>query len=124
MVSVTTSSTRVDTDVLEAAKAAGAVMSRSASQQLSHWARLGKQLEESNGLNPKAIARVLAGTARYDDLGEFDQAAVRAAWDEQIEDTIAHLNYEKQFSDRGESWAEADAEGNLVVRSGAEDVDG
>lgn len=124
MVSARTSSTRVDTDVLEAAKAAGALMGRSASQQLSHWARLGKQIEESNGLNPEAIARALAGSARYDDLGEFDQAGVRATWDEQIQDTIAHLDYQEQFTDRGESWAEADEEGNLVVRSGAQDIDG
>lgn len=117
MVSVTTSPTRVDTDVLEAAKAAGAVMSRSASQQISYWARLGKQIEESNGLNHKAIARVLAGQEKYDNLGDFDQAAVRAAWEEEIEGAAKALNYEERFLADGESWAEADEQGNLVIRN-------
>jgi hypothetical protein len=117
MVSLTTSPTRVDTDVLEAAKTAGAVASRSASQQVSHWARLGKQIEEANGLNPKAIARVLAGQAHYDSLGEFDQAAVRAAWEEGIEAGISGLDYEGTFLAAGESWAEADEQGDLVIRN-------
>lgn len=117
MVSLTTSSARVDTDVLEAAKAAAAAASRTASQQLSYWARLGKQVEEAHGLNPRAIARVLAGKASYDDLGEYDQAAVRAAWDEQVGDRISGLDLEKQFLEDGESWAEADEQGNLVVRA-------
>jgi hypothetical protein len=117
MVSITTSSARVDTDVLEAAKAAGAVVNRSASQQLSYWARLGKQLEESNALSPKAITRVLAGKAPYDDLGEFDQAAVRAAWEESIDDAIGDLDYEDRLLAAGESWAEADDQGNLVIRN-------
>lgn len=116
MVSVTTSPTRIDTDVLEAAKAAGAIASRSASQQVSHWARLGKQIEEANAINPKAIARVLAGKEHYDTLAEFDQAAVRAAWDEGIEGVIGSLDYEEQFRAAGESWAEADDQGNLVIR--------
>lgn len=117
MVSVTTSPTRVDSDVLEAAKAAGQVTSRSASQQISYWARLGKQVEESHGLNMQAIGRVLAGQQPYDSLGEFDQAAVRAAWEGKIEDALDQLNYEDEFLEAGESWAEADADGNLVIRN-------
>jgi len=64
----------------------------------------------------KAIARVLAGKEHYDTLAEFDQAAVRAAWDEGIEGVIGSLDYEEQFRAAGESWAEADDQGNLVIR--------
>ena len=35
----TTSPTRIDDDLFASAKAVGEVMSRSASQQVSHWAR-------------------------------------------------------------------------------------
>jgi hypothetical protein len=117
VVSLTTSPVRVDSDVLEAAKAAGAVLSRSASQQVSYWARLGKQVEAANGINHNTIARVLAGQEHYDNLGELDQAAVRVAWDESIEEAIGGLNYEDQLLDDGESWAEADEQGDLVIRN-------
>jgi hypothetical protein len=116
MVSISTAPTRIDSDVLAAAKTAGAAASRSAAQQVSYWARLGKQLEQANTLNAKAIARVLAGAEHYDTLGEFDQAAVRAVWDEQIDDAIAGLNYESALEAAGDEWAEADADGNVVLR--------
>ena len=68
----------------------------------------------------------VGGVEGLDPLAYCDrmEQEFRAVWDEQIEGTIAHLNYQEQFTDRGESWAEADAEGNLVVRSGADDVSG
>ncbi len=37
--------TRIDGDLFEAAKRAGRVNSRSAAQQLDHWARIGRELE-------------------------------------------------------------------------------
>lgn len=117
MVSISTAPTRIDSDVLAAAKAAGAAANRSAAQQVSYWARLGKQLEQASTLNAKAIARVLAGRQDYDTLGEFDQAAVRAAWDEQIDDAIDTLNYEPTLEAAGDAWVEADADGNVVVRA-------
>ena len=115
MASLTTSSARVDTDLLDAAKAAGAASSRSASQQLSHWARLGRQVEGSSGISPKQVARVLAGQEHYDNVGEFEQAAVRLAWEEAVKETVAGLDYAAGFTAAGESWAEADEQGNLVT---------
>src|SRR5881394_1846291 len=58
--------TRVDQSLFEAARAAGALYSRSAAQQLAHWARLGRELEASPSVTQDAIARVLAGQALYD----------------------------------------------------------
>jgi len=113
---VSTMPTRIDGDLFEAAKASGALMSRSAAQQLSHWARLGRELEASRDLNTKDIQRVLAGKAPYDALADPEQAAVRTAWDERIEAARESLNLETEFRAAGESWSEADADGNVVVR--------
>src|SRR3982750_3172278 len=76
--------TRIDDDLFAAAKAAGAAQSRSAAQQVNHWARLGRQLEASGRVSQRDIARVLAGTHSYDDLDALGQAVVRAQWDEQL----------------------------------------
>lgn len=109
--------TRVDLDLFDAAKSVGAVASRSAAQQLSHWARIGRELEASPGLSMRDIHRVLAGEEEYDGLDERDQAVVRASWDEQIAERVGQLNLAKLFTQAGRSWTEADEHGALVSRN-------
>ncbi|MBS1868584.1 MAG: hypothetical protein JSS99_02885 [Actinobacteria bacterium] len=108
--------TRIQSDLFEAAKQAGEVHSRSAAQQIDHWARIGRELEASPAVTHDQVARVLAGTASYDVLGETAQAVVRARWDEDIAERAAALDLEADLIAAGDSWAEADAEGKLVVR--------
>jgi hypothetical protein len=115
---------RVDGDLFDAAKSIGAVASRSAAQQLSHWARIGRELEASPGLSVRDIERVLAGDKQYDALGERDQAVVRANWDEQIAARIATLNLSEEFTRAGRSWTEADDHGGVIARNlEAQDLD-
>ena len=113
---MTTMPTRVDGDLFAAAKSSGAVHSRSAAQQIAHWARIGREFEASHGVNHRDIEAVLAGDGSYDALQEREQAIVRGTWDERIAERIASLNLEKKFRAAGVDWVEADDEGNLVVR--------
>lgn len=108
--------TRIDKDLFEAAKAAGQASSRSAAQQLDHWARIGRELEASPNVTHDEVARVLAGDTPYDTLGERAQAVVRAVWDEDVAARIDALDLEAEIVAAGEPWAEADADGTLVVR--------
>jgi hypothetical protein len=108
--------TRVDQALFDAAKAAGALQSRSAAQQLDHWARIGRELESAPAVTHEAIARVLAGQASYDALGDREQAVVRVSWDQQIAERIDGLDFEDRLRAGGRPWAEADADGNVVVR--------
>lgn len=106
---------RVDGDLFDVAKAVGAVSSRSAAQQFSHWARIGRELEAAPAVSLREIQRVLAGEAEYDNLGERAQAVVRASWDEQIAERAASLNLAAEFTTVGRSWTEADAQGGVRV---------
>lgn len=108
--------TRIDGDLFEAAKAAGRVHSRSAAQQLDHWARIGRELEASPAVTHDAIERVLTGRAAYDEVDERTQAVVRAAWDEEIAARTAGLDFTERLQASGLSWAEADDDGEVVVR--------
>jgi ParD-like antitoxin of type II bacterial toxin-antitoxin system len=112
--------TRIQSDLFDAAKHAGEIHSRSAAQQIDHWARIGRELEASPAVTHDHVARVLAGTASYDLLGETAQAVVRARWDEDIAERTAALDLEADLIAAGDSWAEADAEGKLVVRHATE----
>ncbi|MEV8181785.1 hypothetical protein [Specibacter sp. NPDC078692] len=107
---------RVDSDLFDAAKSVGAVASRSAAQQISHWARIGRELEAAPNVGVRDIERVLAGEKPYDDLGEHDQAIVRASWDERVTERLASLDLAVEFTQAGRSWTEADEQGSVVVR--------
>ena len=87
---------RVDGDLFDAA------------QQISHWARIGRELEASPVTSLRDIQRVLAGQSAYDDLGERGQAIVRAIWDEQMADRRGSLDLAAEFTQAGRSWSEAD----------------
>lgn len=112
--------TRIDRDLFEAARSAGEVHSRSAAQQLDHWARLGRELEASPAVTHDAIERTLAGEVPYDALTGPEQALARVAWDDQVTDRIAALDFEERLQKAGSPWAEADSDGNVVVRDPAE----
>ena len=111
MPTVTTHPTRIDRDVWEAAKARPG----SATERVNHWARIGREFEASPGISQRDVSRVLSGDGSYDSLLEREQAIVRAAWDEQVAKTRVALNYTERFAAAGESWPEADDDGNLVI---------
>lgn len=109
--------TRIDQDLFEAAKVAGELHSRSAAQQIDHWARVGRELESAPSVTLDTVARVLAGRAAYDELADDKaQALVRAAWNEQITERIAALDLTAELDAAGRPWVEADADGNVVTR--------
>jgi hypothetical protein len=110
--------TRIDGDLFEAAKAVGSASSRSAAQQISHWARIGRELESSPATSARDIQRVLAGEAAYDELGERSQAVVRAIWEEQIASRVADLGLAAEFESAGRPWTDADEDGAAVTRNG------
>jgi hypothetical protein len=116
---VATTPTRIDEDVFAAAKAAAAASSRSATQQINHWARIGRALESSASVRSLEIAQVLAGRASYDDLGRHEQAIVRAEWDERMDDLREGLDLAAELTAEGASWVEATPTGKAVTRKTA-----
>ncbi|WP_028279061.1 hypothetical protein [Arthrobacter sp. H5] len=111
----TSQPTRLPADVYESALAATLVTSRTVPQQIAHWARIGRELEMSPGVNHRAIIQVLAGTSSYDSLGEQEQAIVREEWADRMTALRGELDYAAQFAAAGESYSEVDGDGNLLV---------
>jgi len=89
--------TRIENDIYEAAKTHGALASRSAAQQIAHWARVGRQLELAPSTAWPEIVRVLEGDADYDALGDREQAIVRAVWSERVDDLAARVDLTNVF---------------------------
>lgn len=107
--------TRLPADVYDPAAAEAPAASRTVPQQIAHWARIGRELEMSPQVNHRAVAQILAGEGSYDEVGEREQALVRAGWAERVTALREGLNYAVEFDARGESYSEADAEGNVIL---------
>jgi hypothetical protein len=112
-----TAPTRIDEDVAGAAKATGELLSRSAAQQINHWARIGRELEASKSVSQRDIAEVLGGRTSYDALNVREQAIVRAEWNERMTALREGLDLAAEFTAAGQGWVEADEEGKVVERS-------
>lgn len=87
--------TRVHKDVHAAAKVAAELTGRTVAEQLSHWARIGSEVEavtlmELHGRR-HASQQLLAGRD-YDALTDDAQALVRTAWDEEVEERLEALD--------------------------------
>jgi hypothetical protein len=115
----TTSPARIDDDLYASAKLAGDVQSRSASQQVAHWARIGREIEASASISPKEIAAVLAGSRPYDTLSAKEQAVVRAEWSARMDNLREALNLADEFAAADRVWVELDDDGKVVERTGS-----
>lgn len=111
-----TSPARIDDELYASAKLAGEVQSRSASQQVVHWARIGREIEASQSISQREIADVLSGGRSYDDLTPKEQALVRAEWSVLLDERRAALDLAEEFAAEGRSWVELDASGAVVQR--------
>src|SRR3954471_7753216 len=90
-------------------------MSRSAAQQIAHWARIGREVEAGRA-SQRDIARVLAGEGSYDTLAGRDQALVRAEWAERMTALRDGLDLAREFRATGVAYSELDGQGNVVRR--------
>ena len=71
---MSSNSIRVDAELFRIAREQGNLMSRSAAQQIEHWARIGSALEECD-LTVAQVARLLQGQAEGEAAkapGDFD----------------------------------------------------
>jgi hypothetical protein len=106
--------TRVTTELFNTAKVVGDMTSRSAAQQIEHWARIGREVELASTLAQRDITAVLSGSMEYDDLGTEEQAVVRARWASLMKERRESLDLVRDFGVRGETYVDLDDQGRIV----------
>ncbi|MBA4284390.1 MAG: hypothetical protein C0434_02515 [Xanthomonadaceae bacterium] len=107
---------RLDPELTAAARSTAESMSRSLSQQIAHWARIGRELERSPGVTVSAIQAVLDGRGDYDALNSHEQAVVRVGWAERIDDARKNLRLDQILAAKGREVVELNSEGKVTVR--------
>lgn len=106
---------RLDHELDAAAREAARLMSRSVAEQVSHWARIGREIERSPEISVSAVRDVLAGREGYDRLRQSEQALVRTAWDERLAEALATLDLSQVFTAEGHRYAELDENGEIRI---------
>ncbi len=105
---------RIDAELYAAATGAAAIMSRSTTQQIAHWARIGRELEASPEISIEHVVQVLRGAKDYDALRTEEQAVVRAYWAEKMATLAAALRLDQKFAAEGRPYVELDDSGAVV----------
>ncbi|MCP4657780.1 MAG: hypothetical protein GY856_20420 [bacterium] len=105
---------RIDAELYAAASGVAPLMSRSTTQQVAHWARIGRELEASSEVSIDHIVQVLRGAKDYDALRTEEQAVVRAYWVEKMAALAGALRLDQRFAAEGRPYVELDDSGAVV----------
>ncbi len=104
----------IDEDLIDAARRAAPDHRRDADQQIAHWARVGRAVEQAT--SPDEVARALTGEVPYDALGEGAQAVVRASWQELAESRRASFDHRDTLA-VGARYAELDSNERVITHT-------
>lgn len=111
-----TRTTRLPTDLIEAAEAEGAEQHRSASKQLEHWARFGMYLDLQTSTARRRIERAVAGEVSLSDLSVEERLVANAVIDAGISSTANATSFADRLAARGISTVSLDDDGAIVRR--------
>jgi hypothetical protein len=106
--------TRVAADLMESAAIEGARQSRSAKQQLEHWARVGRALSSRQSAAGRRVEAALTGELELRDLSAEEGALFNAEIAVAVEEDLAESNYGETLAERGVPSVFLDENGQIV----------
>ena len=106
--------TRVAADLMDSATVEGARQSRSAKQQLDHWARVGRAVSSHQTASRHRVEAAMAGELDLDDLTAEEGVVFNAEISAAIEESLAATNYGDVLSAHGITLVALDDDGELV----------
>jgi ParD-like antitoxin of type II bacterial toxin-antitoxin system len=106
--------TRVAADLMDSAAAEGARQSRSAKQQLDHWARVGREVSSQQTAARRRVEATLTGELELRELSVEEGAVFNAEIAAAIQENLAESNYGKDLAERGITTVALDENGDIV----------
>ena len=106
--------TRFAADLLDSAAAEGARQSRSAKQQLDHWARVGRAVSSQHTAARGRVEAALAGDLELRELSVEEGVVFNAEIAAAIEESLAKSNYGERLAQRGITTVALDEAGEIV----------
>jgi hypothetical protein len=106
--------TRFAADLLDSAAAEGARQSRSAKQQLDHWARVGRAVSSRQSAARRRVEAALAGELELADLTEEEGVVFNAEISAGIQESLAEADYGRVLAGRGVTTVALNEAGEMV----------
>lgn len=106
--------TRVAADLVDSAAVEGARQSRSAKQQLDHWARVGRAVSSQHTASRRRVEAALAGELALSELSVEEGVVVNAEISAAIEENLARTHYGETLAARGITTVALDDAGDLI----------
>lgn len=106
--------TRVAADLMDSASVEGARQSRSAKQQLDHWARVGRAVSSQQSASRHRVEAAMAGNLDLADLDADEEVVLNAEITAAIEENLAAANYGDVLSARGITLVALNDDGEIV----------
>lgn len=106
--------TRVAADLIDSAAAEGARQSRSAKQQLDHWARVGRAVSTQQTASRRRVETALAGELAMSELTVEEGVVFNAEISASIEESLARTNYGDLLAARGITTVALNDAGEIV----------
>jgi hypothetical protein len=106
--------TRVAADLMDSAAAEGTRQSRSAKQQLDHWARVGREVSSQQTAARRRVEAALTGELELRELSVEEGAVFNAEIAAAIQENLAESNYGKLLAERGVTTVALDENGDIV----------
>ena len=106
--------TRFAADLLDSAAAEGARQSRSAKQQLDHWARVGRAVSSRHSAARRKVEAALAGKLELAELSEEEGVVFDAEISAAIQESLADADYGRVLAGRGITTVAVNEDGEIV----------
>lgn len=106
--------TRVAADLMDSAAAEGARQSRSAKQQLDHWARVGRAVSGQQTAARRRVEAALTGDLELRELSVEEGAVFNAEIGAAVQEKLAGSNYGTLLAERGITTVALDENGDIV----------
>jgi hypothetical protein len=106
--------TRFAVDLLESAAAEGARESRSAKQQLDHWARVGRAVSMHETAARRRVEAALAGTLELGELTENERLVANAELDVAVQSRADATSFGARLAAEGVTTVALADDGTLV----------
>ena len=106
--------TRFAADLLDSAAAEGARQSRSAKQQLDHWARVGREVSSQHTASRRRVEAALAGDLELRELSVEEGVVFNAEIAAAIQENLAESHYGEALAERGITTVALNEAGEIV----------
>lgn len=106
--------TRVAADLMDSAATEGARQSRSAKQQLDHWARIGRAVSGQQGAARRKVEAALAGGVELSELSIEEGVVFNAEISAAVEESLSDTDYGALLAARGITTVALDEAGQIV----------